>query len=278
MGYDQSSRPWKLRAWYRHRVAPSGWTVWARMALVLAMALLIGFVAAVAGARAQETPAEGAESSSGPETAAEDGARAYEVDREASVFAVITHKAGLAARLAHDHLVVAGDVESELRFDPSAPDRARFTLTAPSASLVVDDPAAQARWGPRIVELGILEQVFGELSEGDRRKIHESMVGKKQLRVEEYPRIRAEVLGITEGGSTPGFPYTIHLEMEVVGKSSKGFLAGRYELEGERLVVEAFGELRFTDFGIEPYSAMLGAVRNDDPFHLFLYLEAVPGG
>ena len=29
----------------------------------------------------------------------------------------------------------------------------------------------------------------------------------------------------------------------------------------DRVIVEAFGELQFTDFGIEPYSAMLGAVK-----------------
>ena len=35
-------------------------------------------------------------------------------------------------------------------------------------------------------------------------------------------------------------------------------------------------ELRFTDFRIEPYSALLGAVRNADRFHLYVELVARP--
>ena len=36
------------------------------------------------------------------------------------------------------------------------------------------------------------------------------------------------------------------------------------------VTAEIFGEFRFKEFGIEPYSTMLGAIRNDDRFHLYV--------
>ncbi len=210
-----------------------------------------------------------------PASAAE-GASQMKIDPEASVFAVVTHKAGLAARLAHNHLVVAGDFEASLGFDPENPKATTFRFEASAAQLTVDDPAAQSRWYARIAELGILSEPFGEVSEGDRAKIHKSMVGKKQLDVERHPKIRAEIVSVTKGGSAQpeGFPFSVRLRVEIVGKSVEKTLAGRFEHHGGRLAFEAFGEFAFTDFGIEPYSAMLGAVKNDDPFHIYVFFEA----
>ena len=208
-----------------------------------------------------------------------DGASPVQIDREASVFAVVTHKAGLAARLAHNHLVVADDYTAQLDFDPERPEATSFRFETPAAKLTVDDPAAQERWYPRIAELGILTEPFGEVSEGDRGKIHESMVSKKQLNVKSHPTLRAEIVGVTEGGgaTAEGFPFTVRLKIEIVGKTVEKAVAGRFERDGNRVRFEAYGELAFTDFGIKPYSAMLGAVKNDDPFHLYVAFEGELG-
>ncbi len=204
-----------------------------------------------------------------------EGASSVEIDREASVFAVVTHKAGLAARLAHNHLVIASDYEVTLDFDPEKPEATSFRFEAPAAKLKVDDPAAQKRWYPRIAELGILSEPFGEVPEGDRKKIYDSMVSKKQLNVQSHPTIRAEIVGVSGAGDsgTEGFPFSVRLRIEIVGKSVEKTVAGRFERDGNRIRFEAFGEPAFTDFEIKPYSAMLGAVKNDDPFHLYVVFE-----
>ena len=195
-----------------------------------------------------------------------------EIDSEASVLAVITHKAGLAAKLAHNHLVVARSYEASLQFDPAEPATARFRLEAPVAQLVIDDAAEQARRYPRIAELGILDEPFAEISAKDRDKIRKAMVGKKQLNLEAHPKLSAEIVSIS-ARSDEAFPWAVELKIEIVGQAVTRTVAGRYELDGDRVRIEAHGELRFTDFGIEPYSAMLGAVRNDDPFHLYVLIE-----
>ena len=54
----------------------------------------------------------------------------YTVDGTRSLFAVLTHKAGIASGLAHDHLVVAAQATTRLEFDPASPEATRFTFAA----------------------------------------------------------------------------------------------------------------------------------------------------
>ena len=65
---------------------------------------------------------------------------------------------------------------------------------------------------------------------------------------------------------------------EVRGKRAERPARVRYTYREGKLEVEALGEFFFTDFGIKPYSAMLGAVRNRDRFHVYLLLTAVEDG
>ena len=42
------------------------------------------------------------------------------------------------------------------------------------------------------------------------------------------------------------------------------------------LTIEAVGDFAFTEFGIKPFSAALGAVRNKDAFRVYVNVTAAP--
>jgi len=206
---------------------------------------------------------------------------AWKVDPARSVFAVLTHKAGIAARLAHDHLVVAPPAARvELEFDREAPEGARLAIAFPVAGLEIDEAAARARWGPRLAELGaISDATLAPTPEKDRPKVRDAMLGASQLDAGRHPEIRAELLSLARrggAGERTALGWTARVRLTVRGKSAESDLALRWTLDGDELTAEGLGELRFTDLGIEPYSAMLGAVRNADLFHLYLSLVARP--
>lgn len=208
-------------------------------------------------------------------------------DPEASLVAVVTHKAGIAARLAHDHLVVAplGDTTTlDLSFDPARPETTRFVLETEVEGLVVDDGMLQEQWYPWLEGLAVLEEPFSEISAKDRGKIRQAMLGEEQLDAADHPTLIARLVALepaeaTEDGSP--FDWRATVELTIRGESHQRPLAARFELsppvDGDetryRLVLEAVGTFRFGDFDIEPYSALFGAVRNDDTFHLVLHLE-----
>jgi len=200
---------------------------------------------------------------------------------EESVLAVVTHKAGFASGLAHDHLVVAGGYEVEFAVDPGSPAATRFELRARVEDLIVDDPEMQEEWFPRLRELGILDEPFGDVSEGDRAKIRDSMLGKKQLDAEAFPELSASLISVREPAPAPAedaFPYRVIVALEVHGARVERELAARYAPEGGNVSVEAFGLFRFSDLGIKPFSAFLGAVKNRDDFHVYVHVVAADAG
>jgi len=214
---------------------------------------------------------------------------AWELLPEESILAVVTRRAGPAARLAHDHLVVATGYRTILVFSRDAPEESRFSAELPTEGLVVDDPGEKDRWQGRLQDLGILDSPFGGTSPGDRDRIRMEMLARGQLDADGHPEIRVRLTTARPRDSDDpdmvpaervgDFPWVAEVELTVRGRTASTPVAARYEMTGgdtgeARLRVEATGSLRFTELGIEPYSAFLGAVRNADRFHLYLMLEA----
>ena len=201
---------------------------------------------------------------------------AVRIEPDGSVFAVITRKGGFAAGLAHNHLVAASNHTVDLRFDEASPLETSMEFSVASEDLVVNDPDLRRLWYPRLEELGILDEPFGELSEKNRAKIRKAMLGKKQLAAETHPTIRARIVGVRDSATAAegsDFPYEIDLAFTVRDVTVTETLPARYENLDGTTKIEAFGTFRFTDFGIKPYSAMLGAVKNLDEFYVFTSLS-----
>jgi hypothetical protein len=90
--------------------------------------------------------------------------------------------------------------------------------------------------------------------------------------------IRARIVEIRQENSQVGQTepaWAVDLELEVHGQAVTRPLAARLTRDVDAVIVEALGTFRFSDFGIQPYSAMLGAVKNDDLFHVYVHLRLV---
>lgn len=200
-----------------------------------------------------------------------------EIVPEESLVAVVTHRGGVAGGLAHDHLVAATNYAANLTFDPATPLEAEFEVDFFVEDLLVDDPALRRRWSPRLAEAGVLDEPFGSLSEGDRTRVRREMLEEGQLDAEEHPTVTARLTGVERADTTLGavpFDHRVTVEMTVRGITARAPVAARYEEDDRGVTIEAVGEFRFRAFGIEPYSAYLGAVKNQDRFHVYLSLRA----
>lgn len=205
-------------------------------------------------------------------------AGSFEIVPEESILAIVTHKGGMAAGMAHNHLVAASGYRADLAFDPASPTDARFEFHANSAELVIDSPELNPAWYPRLEALGILSEPFKEMSEKDRTKVRNTMLGRKQLDAEQFPEISGSILRVGRADADADFPYEVTIAFEAHGQRVERPLRGRFEETGNGVVLEAVGDFRFTDFGIKPYSAFLGAVRNRDEIQLYVRLVAVSRG
>ncbi len=170
-------------------------------------------------------------------------------------------KAGMASGLAHDHVVRASEFSGKLRIDPVSPSESSIAVTVRAASLVPDEPTVRERF-----------KVAKQLSESDREKVKKTMDGAEQLSVLKFPEItfvskRIDVEG--PGRVKVSGIFTLHgVSREVSFPAAVSLADGTFHGSGTL-------EFKQSEFGITPYSALLGAIRNQDTVRLHFDLVAV---
>lgn len=148
---------------------------------------------------------------------------------------VFTYKEGLLSAVAHDLELSVGAFEIEL-----AEDRARLSASFDPRSIVVVDAIVEGKRSP------------GSLSAKDKQKIQANLVSDV-IAVKKHPRIRFESTELRDDGDG----WTVRGRLELNGVTKE--LTVRARREGEQAVAEVV--LHQPDFGIKPYSAMLGALK-----------------
>lgn len=184
----------------------------------------------------------------------------YRVERERSEIVARVATTGPAAALAHDHVVraTAWQATLDVHRDPVA---LAADVRVDATALAVDEPDVRKRHG-----------LDGELDDDDRAEVRATMLGASQLDVARHPEIRFVVSEVDRVGD--GLRIAGELRLHGVHRRIALPLAVS-ESDG---AVTASGTVRVkqSDFGIEPYRAFLGAVRNEDEVEIAFRLVAVP--
>lgn len=198
------------------------------------------------------------------QTAGADEDHTYTISQEDSQLfvQVFYDRDKIASGFAHDHAIRAGKLGGEVHFDPNAPSECRLALTVPAKALIVDEPALRKQVGYE-----------GPLDKDDRKKVRENMLAKGQLNARKYPNIefRADDCRRVEGKRDL---YTVQLTVEVRGKEKTRPVKVRIRTRNGELTARSAFNLKHSDFGMEPYSALMGAVGNAQPIRFEARLHA----
>lgn len=225
------------------RLAPGG-----------AIALCVALLGACAAHRPRQAVSAGA--APPPLTAsyarqAKAGKTVYRLDGRRSSAWIFVDKAGPLAGFGHRHVI---EVESPRGFAQVNVDGVTHAEVRFSASkLHVDPPAALARF-----------DVKEHLSDKDRAGTRQHMLGSRVLDARRYPWIRLVVdVSHTRQG-------TVALKLHIVlhGKSKDLTVPASMSHTGKDWMVKGQFSLEQSDFGITPYSIMLGALRVKNRIHI----------
>lgn len=178
----------------------------------------------------------------------------YRLQAESSELIALVFKAGPASALAHDHVVRATRFSGTLRGEPAQPASASVDVTVAVDGLLPDEPEMRRKHG-----------LAGLLSDSDRAKIQETMLGSTQLDVATHPTItfrstRVEPVG--EDRFLVSGNFTLHGVTRLIAVSVE------VQRSGSGLRATGAFDITQTDFGLHPFSAFLGAVRNQDRVHV----------
>ncbi len=197
--------------------------------------------------------------SAGAETAAR---RPWRLDGQRSRVALQAFKDGLAARLAHDHVIRAGSVRGQLTVNGDDVASAVLNVTVPTAALVADEAELRARYG-----------LPGILSDSDRATITAHMLGEDVLDAEHFAVVsfRSTRFEPTPTGALVRGELTLH------GVTRAITVPVTLERSDDRVLGSGSFEIAPSQYGIEPFSTMLGAIKVKDRVIVHLELVAVRG-
>ncbi|MBI5498311.1 MAG: YceI family protein [Deltaproteobacteria bacterium] len=187
----------------------------------------------------------------------------YRVDPARSLLVVRTAKDGPAARLAHNHVVVAKDLSGTLKYDPANPDACAVSVTVDARTLILDDPAMRKKFGETSV-----------LSRGDVEDVRKAMLAEDQLYVARFPHLTFLSSKVTRAADGT---YVVSGHLTLRGSAQPVSFPATVEAAADGTVTaRGTFTVKQTQFGWKPYSAMFGAVRNKDEVTFIIELVAVP--
>lgn len=186
----------------------------------------------------------------------------YTLDPSRSELVVQLFKAGIGAKFAHDHVVRATSFAGQIRTDPADPSTTAITVEVQTTALQVDEPAVRQKYGLTTVP-----------SDHERQEIQAAMAAKGQLDITQYPSIRFQSTAVEPQAQEQ---YRVTGDLTIRGVTQSFTFPVQAELRDDLL--HGWGSFSFkqSSFGYQPYSALFGAIRNQDEVMLHFEVVATP--
>ena len=180
----------------------------------------------------------------------------WALDSKGTALAVKTWKTGAGAGLAHDHIVRATKFSGSASLDDAGTaESLKLELVAEVNALTPDEPEDRRAY----------HLPNTPVPDSDRKKVKDTMIGDEQLDAAKFPtisftvnKVYREESGVLQClGKLTLHGVTKELLFPIKVKSTEN------KVEGEAAV-----KFRTSDFGVKPYSAALGLIRNKDEVEL----------
>jgi len=208
---------------------------------------------------AAEEPAEQPDEEAAPEPDVEEpppeptpaGATTYALDPNQGLLWVQVFKDPdtVAAALSHDHIIAAYGWSGTATWDAEDPSKCAVSIKVPVSGLDPDAPSLRKMVG-----------LEGELSESQRGEVKGHMLGKSQLNSSKYGTIRFTSTSCSSAGKT----VTVTGDLSIRGQAAPVTASLSVTADGATFTAKGSFTAKATDFGFDPYSAMMGALKNRD--------------
>ena len=184
----------------------------------------------------------------------------FTIDPGQSALVVQVFKDGVAATLAHDHVVQAPALSGTIAYDPQRPDASSIEVKVEVGSLQADEPATRRKFG-----------LEGEPSAKDRADIEATMKSEGQLAVARFPAI---TFASTSIAKQPDGRFLVTGRLTIRGVAQEVKFPAQIALDGGLLRGRAQLTFKQSSFGYQPYRAVLGTIKNKDEVILHIDLGA----
>ena len=191
------------------------------------------------------------------------GPTTYELDAGASRLYVLVKYDRNALIAGHDHVVAASDFTGRVTWDPTDPSVCDVKIDFAVTALTVDRGASRS-W----------EGLEGSTSEGDKRTITDNLRSKDQLGADRFPRIAFTSRSCEASGA--GFRVSGDLGIHGVTAPVKATM--QIQADGARFSARGSFTASHGTWGMDPFSAMFGSLKNADDLKFVIDVKGRPAG
>jgi polyisoprenoid-binding protein YceI len=192
--------------------------------------------------------------------------RPYDISSSESLLTVLVFRSGALAKAGHNHVLASHTLTGTI-YVPADVARSTFEVHLPVAELTVDEAALRAKED----RADFPPDIPDSAKDGTRR----NMLSGALLDGEHYPEIvlRSERLEPPAGASAV---WLAHVQITVRDKARSFTVPVHYEQNAGELVVSGEFPLKQSDFGLTPFSALLGALQVLDDMKVKFRIVAMP--
>ncbi len=186
----------------------------------------------------------------------------YIIDPTRSELVVYLSSTGIARAFADNHVIRAADYCGSAYIDLVDPAASSLWVEVEADSLVADERDVRQKFG-----------LLHPVNEANRAKIQATVESPTQMDVKRYPKIlfRSTSIAIGQDGC-----WCVTGELTVHGMTRTVSFVATVDKDKRNLLVHAALPFKQSDFGITPYRAAWGAVRNMDEVVLYLDILLQP--
>jgi polyisoprenoid-binding protein YceI len=217
----------------------------------IAIAIAIGVVGCATRAHKGEPIPQGAPVHAVPAAVGQ----AYHVIGSESLLIVRVYRGGTLARVGHNHIVASHELAGTV-YVPKDPLRSTFELKFPVASLTVDEAELRAAQGADFAT----EAPDNAARDGTRR----NMLGPAVLDADHFPEITLRSAGLEAGADR----LMTRIEIGFRGQEHVHTVPVSFTLTANELLAQGEFPLKQSDIGLQPFTALLGALAVQDEMQL----------
>lgn len=167
----------------------------------------------------------------------------------------------IAQALAHDHVVKAVGWSGTATWDPEDAAACAMDITVPVAKLQVDEKGLRERLG---------YETFP--SDGEIEDIKAEMLGEDVLEADKHANITWKLTSCEFGENRT----TVNGDMTVHGTAASLSVPMSVKADSVNFSAKGSTKIKISQFGVEPYSAGFGALKNQDSMILVVSIHGTP--
>ena len=188
--------------------------------------------------------------------------KVFAIDGAESDIHWLVYKSGALARLGHNHVIAVPNLRGSVTVGAKDPSTSHFEIVIPVADLVIDDTKLRSGLGEEFASVPTAKDI-----EGTRH----NMLTDRVLDGDKFPTIR--VTGVGPLGTAA---QTFKLKIELLGRTVDLTVPTKVTVTDDR--VEASGEfdLNHADLGMQPFTALMGALSVGEKMSFMYHVVARP--